>query len=54
MKLEYSSAYEEAGDDETGLDRNRETGGPGGAGLRREANDNMAVSSSGDVSKRLL
>lgn len=38
-----SSVYEPAGGETAGLGRNRETsGGPGGAGLRREDRDSMA------------
>lgn len=44
-----------AGDDKAGLGRYRGVGGggPGGAGLRSEARDNIAVRPSGDVSKGL-
>jgi len=38
-----SSAKDMAGDVDTGLAGKQEAGGPGGAGLRREARESMAV-----------
>lgn len=49
-----SSGREVVGDDdEAGLGGNRLIGGPGGAGLRREATDSMAVSGSGGRMSRM-
>lgn len=52
-KLWQSDVNEGAGEDKAGLGRYRGVGGrgPEGAGLRREARDNIAVRPSGDVSK---
>lgn len=49
-----SSGREVVGDDdEAGLGGNRLIGGPGGAGLRREASDSMAVRGGGDKMSRI-
>ena len=49
-----SSGREVVGDDdEAGLGGNRLIGGPGGAGLRRDASDSIAVSSSGGKMSRI-
>ena len=52
---EESSARDVAGEDEAGLGGNRLIGGPGGAGLRRDDRESMAVKACGgdaqDVSK---
>ncbi len=53
-RIPDSSRKEVVGDDdEAGLGGNRVIGSPGGAGLRRDASDSMAVSGSGDKMSRI-